>query len=114
LLAMLDIFVLPSHAEGMSNALLEAMALGRPAVATAVGGNPDVVRDGVTGRLVPPGQPPALAAALAELLAEPARAVTLGAAARCEGNAWTSSTPTCGRPASGAGWPVPSPESPWS
>lgn len=83
LLAMLDVFVLPSHAEGMSNALLEAMALGRPAVATAVGGNPDVVRDGVTGLLVPPGQPPALAAALAELLAEPARAITLGAAARC-------------------------------
>jgi len=83
MLAMLDVFVLPSLAEGMSNALLEAMALGRPAVATAVGGNPDVVRDGATGLLVPPGQPPALAAALAELLSEPTRAIGLGAAARC-------------------------------
>jgi glycosyltransferase involved in cell wall biosynthesis len=83
LLAMLDVFVLPSHAEGMSNALLEAMALGRPVVATAVGGNPDVVRDGATGLLVPPRQPRALAAALAELLVEPARAAALGTAARC-------------------------------
>jgi glycosyltransferase involved in cell wall biosynthesis len=83
LLAMLDIFVLPSHAEGMSNALLEAMAMGLPVVATAVGGNPDVVRDGVTGLLVPPRQPRALAGALAELLADPAAATALGAQARC-------------------------------
>jgi glycosyltransferase involved in cell wall biosynthesis len=83
LLAMLDVVVLPSHAEGMSNALLEAMAMGRPVVATAVGGNPDVVRDHVTGLLVPPRDPQALAAGVAEMLADPGTAADLGAAARC-------------------------------
>jgi L-malate glycosyltransferase len=82
-LGMLDIVVVPSHAEGMSNALLEAMAMGRPVVATAVGGNVDVVRDGVTGLLVPSRQPAALAGALAELLAKPSLGTALGAQARC-------------------------------
>lgn len=82
-LGMLDLVVVPSHAEGMSNALLEAMAMGRPVVATAVGGNVDVVRDGVTGLLVPPREPTALAGALAELLADPTVGAALGAAARC-------------------------------
>jgi len=53
LIAGLDVFVLPSIAEGMSNTLLEAMAAGRPVVATSVGGNPELVEDGVTGTLVP-------------------------------------------------------------
>jgi len=83
LLGMLDVVAVPSHAEGMSNALLEAMAMGRPVVATAVGGNVDVVRDGVTGLLVPPGDPPALAGALAELIANPSLAAALGVEARC-------------------------------
>lgn len=92
-LAMLDMVVVPSHSEGMSNALLEAMAMARPVVATAVGGNGDVVRDRATGRLVPPRQPPALAAALRELLADPAAAAALGACAR----RWVASHLSLGR-----------------
>ena len=60
----LDLFVLPSLAEGISNTILEAMACGLPVVATAVGGNADLVDDGVTGQIVPPGDVPALADAL--------------------------------------------------
>ena len=71
LLAALDIFVLPSHSEGVSLALLEAMAAGLPVIATAVGGLPEVVTDGENGLLIPPKDPEALAAALARLLADP-------------------------------------------
>jgi sugar transferase (PEP-CTERM/EpsH1 system associated) len=71
LLRLLDIFVLPSQAEGISNTLLEAMATGLPVVATAVGGNPELVVDGVTGYLVPPAQPEAMATALAGYLDNP-------------------------------------------
>ena len=82
LLAAMDVFVLPSWAEGMSNALMEAMAAGRPVVATAVGGNTEVVSDGRTGVLVPPGDPAAIARAVGDLLRDPDRATRLGAAAR--------------------------------
>lgn len=82
LLAMLDVVVLPSQTEGMSNALLEAMAMARPVVATAVGGNPEVVRDGVTGLLVPPGDPETLARAIARLLERPEDARALGCSGR--------------------------------
>jgi glycosyltransferase involved in cell wall biosynthesis len=81
-LAAMDVFVLPSHAEGMSNALMEAMAAARPVVATAVGGNTEVVVDGKTGVLIPPADPTAIADAIAALLRDPARAAGLGAAAR--------------------------------
>jgi glycosyltransferase involved in cell wall biosynthesis len=64
LLASFDVFALPSHTEGLSNVLLEAMAMARPVVATAVGGNPDVLRDGVSGRLVPARDSHALASGL--------------------------------------------------
>jgi glycosyltransferase involved in cell wall biosynthesis len=81
-LAAMDVFALPSRTEGMSNALLEAMAMARPVVATAVDGNADLVRDGVTGRLVPPRDPAALGSALSALLDDPAAARSVGCAAR--------------------------------
>jgi len=77
-----DLFVLPSRAEGLSNALLEAMACGLPPIATAVGGTPEVVEQGVNGLLVPPGDAAALAGALADLLTDPALRARLGEAAR--------------------------------
>ncbi len=82
LLAAMDVFVLSSREEGIPNALLEAMAAGRPSVATAVGGTPEILRDGETGWLVPPGAPGALAAALEEALTRPEEARRRGAAAR--------------------------------
>jgi len=81
LFAAMDVFVLPSAWEGLSLALVEAMGAGRPAVATAVGGNPEVVADGRTGLLVPPGDPAALAGALARLATDQRERERLGAAA---------------------------------
>jgi glycosyltransferase involved in cell wall biosynthesis len=81
-LAALDVFVLPSRTEGMSNALLEAMAMALPVVATAVGGTPEVIADGRSGLLVPPDDASALAAAIARVLADADLARRLGAAAR--------------------------------
>jgi glycosyltransferase involved in cell wall biosynthesis len=81
-LAAMDVFVLPSSAEGVSNALLEAMAAGRPIVATAVGGTSEVLADGCTGVLVPSGDVTALAAEMLALVGDPARQAVLGAAAR--------------------------------
>ena len=77
-LAALDIFVLPSLWEGMPLALGEAMAAGRPVVATAVSGTPEMVRDGETGLLVPPGDPVALAGSLGRLLGDAPFAARLG------------------------------------
>jgi sugar transferase (PEP-CTERM/EpsH1 system associated) len=76
----LDIFVLPSQAEGISNTILEAMATGLPVIATAVGGNPELVVDGATGRLVPKEDPEALAMALAGYLDRPDTVPAHGAA----------------------------------
>jgi sugar transferase (PEP-CTERM/EpsH1 system associated) len=81
-LAALDVFVLSSDWEGMSNALLEAMAAGLPVVATTVGGTPEVVVDGVTGLLVPPRDPAALAGALATLVCDTALRRKMGQAGR--------------------------------
>src|SRR6202011_4898704 len=67
LLARASLFVLPSLTEGVSLTLLEAMARGLPVVATHVGGNPEVVADGETGLLTPPGDPAALAQAMLRL-----------------------------------------------
>jgi glycosyltransferase involved in cell wall biosynthesis len=62
----LDAFVLPSLAEGISNTILEAMATGLPVVATDVGGNRELIDDGITGRIVPSADPERLAQAMLE------------------------------------------------
>ena len=80
LLAAADVFVLPSRAEGLGVAALEAMAAGRPVVASRVGGLADAVVDGRTGLLVPPGDAIALGAALERLLHEPELRARLAAA----------------------------------
>lgn len=77
-----DIFVLPSREEGFSNALLEAMAVGVPVIATAVGGNRDAVTDGESGLLVRPGNPSALGGAILKLALDSTLRARLGASAR--------------------------------
>ena len=69
--AAFDVAVLPSYREAQGLTILEAMALSRPVVASNVGGIPEMIEDGVTGLLVPPHDPPALAGAIVRLLAEP-------------------------------------------
>jgi glycosyltransferase involved in cell wall biosynthesis len=81
-LEALDVFVLPSRTEGMSNALLEAMAMALPVVATAVGGTPEVVADGQRGLLVPADDSAAMATAITRVLDDRLLASRLGAAAR--------------------------------
>jgi glycosyltransferase involved in cell wall biosynthesis len=82
LLAAADVGVLASHEEGFPNAIVEAMAAGRPVVATKVGGVPEAVIDGVTGIVVPPRDQAALAAALARAAREPALRTRMGDAGR--------------------------------
>jgi sugar transferase (PEP-CTERM/EpsH1 system associated) len=82
LLALADVYVNSSVFEGMSNTILEAMAASRPVVATGVGGNPELVRDGVTGYLVPPGEPATLAARLLDVLSDSGLAKAFGTAGR--------------------------------
>ena len=81
-LAALDVFVLPSIAEGISNTILEAMATGLPIVATAVGGNPELVDDGAHGALVPAGDVDRLASAIGGYLADGHLATVHGKASR--------------------------------
>jgi len=78
----MDVFVLPSIAEGISNTILEAMASGLPVIATNVGGNPELVQDGRTGSLVPASDPRALAKAMQVYVHNPGQLHRQGAAAR--------------------------------
>jgi glycosyltransferase involved in cell wall biosynthesis len=78
LLAELTISVLSSTSEGFSNVLLESMAAGNPIVATRVGGNSEIVADGITGLLIPPADPNALAEAIIKLLKTPQLASHMG------------------------------------
>jgi L-malate glycosyltransferase len=82
ILARCQAACLCSSAEGLSNALMEAMASGLPIVATRVGGNPELVRDGDNGLLVPYGDPQALAAAIGALLSSPEQAREMGVRGR--------------------------------
>jgi sugar transferase (PEP-CTERM/EpsH1 system associated) len=77
-----DVFALPSLNEGISNTILEAMACGVPVIATNVGGNPELVLDGVTGSLIPVGDPATLSARLSQYATDPALLQAHGAAAR--------------------------------
>jgi glycosyltransferase involved in cell wall biosynthesis len=78
ILARASLAVSSSYAEGISNAILEAMAARLPVVATAVGGSPELVREGVTGFLVPPGAPAALARRILDVLASGPRGRRMG------------------------------------
>lgn len=69
----IDLMVLPSHTEGLPNAALEALTMEVPVLATRVGGTPEVIADGVTGRMVPAHSPQDLAAGILEFLAAPDR-----------------------------------------
>ena len=77
-LSLMSIFVLPSLYEGFGIAILEAMAAGKPVIATTVGGIPEFVVSGQSGFLVPPGDAPALARAIKQLLDEPEKACAMG------------------------------------
>jgi glycosyltransferase involved in cell wall biosynthesis len=85
LLAGCDLFALASHYEGLPVAIMEALAAGLPVVATAVGGVPEIVRDGVEGLLVPARNPERFADAIETLVRDPVRRAELGAAAMRRG-----------------------------
>lgn len=87
LLAAIDLVLMPSESEGLGLAAIEALAAARPVIAFAVGGLPEVVVDGLNGRLVPPGDSDAFASAVIETLQEPARRFTYarGAASSAQG-----------------------------
>ena len=76
------LLAVPSHTEGSPNVVLEGMAAGLPIAATAVGGIPEILEDGLTGLMVPPRNPDAMADAILRILADPEMRLRLGAAAR--------------------------------
>ena len=82
LMSAMDLFVLPSFGEGISNTILEAMATGLPVIATSVGGNVELVKEGLTGMLVPPGVSSAMTEAILHYHGNPDLIVKHGKAAR--------------------------------
>ncbi len=82
LLAILDVVVIPSFEEGIPQSLTQALAMERPVVASAVGGVPEVVQDGLSGLLVPPGDPEILAEKIACILHDPIAANRMGKVGR--------------------------------
>jgi glycosyltransferase involved in cell wall biosynthesis len=84
----IDVLLSPSRTEGISNVILETMTMGRPVVATRVGGTPEIIEDCVSGLLVPPGDAAAMSAAVARLCREPGLAARLidGGRARIAGH----------------------------
>lgn len=90
-----DVFVLSSRTEGLSHVLLEAINTGTPAVASRVGGNPEIITDGVDGLLVPPDDPPALASAIRRLLDDPAFAERIAQAGYARSAAFSWQTTQC-------------------
>jgi glycosyltransferase involved in cell wall biosynthesis len=80
LLSAFDLFVLPSHWEGLPGAIMEAMCAGLPVVASRVGGIPELVQEGLTGHLVPPGDPDALVHAILYLAQNPTARIRMGEA----------------------------------
>ena len=82
LLSIVDVGVLPSLSEGLSNSVLESMAAGRATISTNVGGIAEAMQDGVSGLLIPPSDERALVQAIDRLLADPALAARLGAEGR--------------------------------
>lgn len=82
LLQEMEVFILPSLSEGLPLSVLEALALQKPVVATHVGGIPEIVEDGVTGYLVPPRNPEALAERIILLLSDPQTAARFGEVGR--------------------------------
>ena len=82
LMQAMDLFVLPSLGEGISNTILEAMSTGLPVIATQVGGNVELVREGVTGMLIPPGEPASISDAILKYYTNPDLRVHHGQAAR--------------------------------
>jgi glycosyltransferase involved in cell wall biosynthesis len=82
LLDQASCLVLPSRSEGLGRVILESMARARPVVGSSVGGIPELIKDGCTGRLVAPDDPAALAAALISVLGDPPSAEKMGHEAR--------------------------------
>lgn len=90
-LEAMDLFVLASRSEGLGIVLLEAMALGKPIVATRVGGIPEIVEDGLTGVLVPPEDPESLAVAIIDVVRNPTKLQAMGRAGKLRAGSFSIS-----------------------